>query len=103
MLSSTACCAMQSLAERIHDKFLEVEKYMKVAPQPEMDVESHGRETTSGKDTCTSSQKSSGVNATDGHVHQADASVRSANIAAGDHHDVVDLDQKGVIFADTEL
>ncbi len=92
-----SCHAMQSFAARVQDKFLELEKHLDVGPQPETNAESHVKEVPVCKgDTQVPTQKK-------GAKKPADASTTHAAVGAPARDDAVDHDQKGVIFADTQL
>ena len=93
---STARRVMQRFAERVHDKFLEVDKHLKAVPQPE-EAESHAKEGTVCKQNPQMPlQEESSWKSVE--IDHSEPSAAVGNDAAAAAHD-----QKGVIFADTKL
>ena len=64
--------AMQSLAERVHDRFLEMDKRMEAGSWPGREADSHGESPI----LCKASQKSRGKSLST-EVHPADAALEA--------------------------
>ena len=92
---------MQSFAANVQDKFLKLDKHLKVGPQAETDAESHAKEVPDCKENIqAASHKKSMKKPAAADAHQAHAAVGGPS---RDDATELDHDQKGVIFADTQL